>query len=207
MQLIPQFNDLTRYLEASEVIDFGRDAVCPITDLSLKIAAYSKDEIDYIRNAFEYVRDHIFHSADINGSKVTCRASDVLLVREGICYAKAHLLAAVLRCNRIPAGFCYQRILLDDDLAPYLVLHGLNAVYIAKYDRWVRLDTRGNKPGVDAQFSLEQERLAFPVRAEKGEKDIPIVFACPDEGVIRALTVHESLDALWANLPTELHAY
>jgi len=195
-----QFNDIARYLEESDIINFSRD----VTDLSNDIATYSVDEIDFIKNAFEYMRDNISHSADINGSVVTCTASEVLQAKEGICYAKSHLLAAILRCNRIPTGFCYQRLLLDDENAPYLILHGLNAVYIKTLNKWIKLDARGNKPGVDAQFSLEAEKLAFPVRVEKGEEDIPIIFANPDENVIKALTKSRSLDDLWANLPTEL---
>jgi len=36
---------------------------------------------------------------------VTCKASDVLIYGTGYCYAKSHLLAALLRANAIPAGF------------------------------------------------------------------------------------------------------
>jgi len=200
-----QFNDITRYLETSGIIDFGCRVSCEITDLALKIKDYSQDETGYIKNAFEYVRDNISHSADIQGNKVTCKASEVLREKEGICYAKSHLLAALLRCNQIPAGFCYQRLILDSETAPYLILHGLNAVYIKALDKWVRLDARGNKPDVNAQFSLAQEQLAFPVRIKLGEEDIPTIFAVPDENVINALTKNKSLEALWANLPTKLY--
>ncbi len=51
-------------------------------------------------------------SADINGKVVTCKASEVLRYKEGICNAKAHLLATILRANGIPSGFCYQRLIL-----------------------------------------------------------------------------------------------
>jgi len=194
-----QVDDIARYLELSDTIDFGHEG---ITDLSRDIAAYSADKIDYIKNAFEYVRDNISHSADINGTAVTCKASEVLLAKEGVCYAKSHLLAALLRCNQIPAGFCYQRITLNDESASHLILHGLNAVYIESLGKWIRLDARGNKPGVNAQFSLEHEQLAFPVRPEMGEEDIPIIFAKPDENVVLALTRSKNLDDLWVNLPT-----
>jgi len=203
MQLHPQCANINVYLEASDIIDFGYELPCAITDLSFEIRAYSRDEIEYIKNAYEYVRDNISHSADIQGKVVTCKASEVLRAKEGICYAKSHLLAALLRCNRIPTGFCYQK--LSDESSPYLVLHGLNAVYIEKLHTWIRLDARGNKPGVDAQFSLEAEKLAFPVRALKGEEDIPIIFASPDRNVITALTNSTTFEMLWSNLPTELH--
>ena len=206
MNLKPQFADKAHYLEATDIIDFGNGLSSEVTDLSYDIITRSKNNIDFIKNTFEYVRDEIFHSADIAGEKVTCRASEVLKAKEGICFAKSHLLAAILRNNLIPTGFCYQRLILEDKTAPYYVLHGLNAVYIEQADKWIRLDARGNKPGVNAQFSLEQEFLAFPVRIEKGEEDIPIIFAKPDKNVIRALTENKSFESLWANLPTELYS-
>jgi len=199
-----QFSDMTKYLEASDIIDFGCQSSCEVVALASEIKAYSEDEESYIKNAFEYVRDNIYHSADIKGNVVTCKASEVLRAREGICYAKSHLLAALLRCNQIPTGFCYQRLILDDETAPHLILHGLNAVYIERLKKWIRLDARGNKFGVDAQFSVGQEELAFSVRAEKGEDDILTIFASPDENVLTALTENKSLEALWINLPTEL---
>lgn len=201
-----QSKDLTQYLKASDIIDFGCQLSCEIAALALEIKAHSKDEISYIKNAFVYVRDKISHSADIQGCTVTSKASEVLMAKEGICYAKSHLLAALLRYNQIPAGFCYQKLILNDMIAPYLILHGLNAVYIESLGKWIRLDARGNKPGVDAQFSLTQERLAFPVRTDKGEEDIPIIFANPDENVIKALTENKKLEDLWDNLPTELYS-
>ena len=206
MDLKPQFAGLAHYLEITEIIDFGYEKSRDVTYLSNDIAARSDDELDFVKNAFEYVRDKISHSADIIGKKVTCKASEVLRAKEGICFAKSHLLAAILRCNRIPAGFCYQRLILDDEAAPYIVLHGLNAVFIKEANRWIRLDARGNKPGVDARFSFERERLAFPVRAEKGEEDIPIIFANPDRNVIRALQENKTFETLWANLPAELYS-
>ena len=204
MQIIPQYNDLNPYLESNDIIDFGYDISREITELSYDITTYSENVIDYIKNAYEYVRDRISHSSDINGKVVTCRASDVLNAGEGICFAKSHLLAAILRCNLIPTGFCYQRLILDDESAPYLILHGLNAVYIEEYDKWIRLDARGNKKGVNAQFSLNEEQLAYPIRTEKGEEDIPIIFAEPDKNVIFALKESKNFVTLWANLPTML---
>ena len=199
-----QTDDMSRYLESSDIIDFGNILSNEVSVLAFNIARYSKDEIECIKNAFEYVRDCISHSADINGKIVTCKASEVLKAKEGICFAKSHLLAAILRYNSIPAGFCYQRLILNDETAPYLTLHGLNAIFIQRLKKWIRLDARGNKPGVDAQFSLEHEQLAFHVRVEKGEENIPVIFAYPDENVVKALTNNKNLKTLWTNLPTTL---
>jgi hypothetical protein len=194
-----QFNDINRYLEASEIIDFENPEVAA---LSREIFSRSENEIDFVKNAFEFVRDKISHTADINGDIVTCTASEVLREGQGVCYAKSHLLAAILRGKKIPTGFCYQKIILDDELNPYIIIHGLNAVFIQ--NKRARLDARGNKQGVNAQFSLDEERLAYPVRAEKGEEDIPIIFAAPDKNIVRALTQTEKFEDLWHNLPTKV---
>lgn len=204
MNLIQQNSDLSSYLETSEIIDFGYSVSREVTELSYHILTNSVDEIDFIKNAYEFVRDQIHHSADIEGRKITCKASEVLSAREGICYAKSHLLAALLRCNLIPVGFCYQQLILDDKSAPYLILHGLVAVYLEKYNKWIRLDARGNKPGIDAHFSIEDEKLAFPIRSELGEKDIPIIFPIPDKNVVSALTNSKDFSMLWSHLPRNL---
>ena len=74
----------------------------------------SQTEIEKAKVAFEFVRDEISHSWDIQGKRVTCNASDVLAYKEGICYAKSNLLASLLRSQGIPTGFCYQRLMLFD---------------------------------------------------------------------------------------------
>ncbi len=51
-------------------------------------------------------------------------------------------------------------------------IHALNAVYLASINRWIRLDARGNKPGVKAEFSIHKEKLAFAVHEEFDEKTI-----------------------------------
>lgn len=57
------------------------------------------------------------------------------------------------------------------DASDGYIIHALNTVYIDSLQKWIRLDARGNKAGVNAQFSLEKEILAFPARPEFGEKD------------------------------------
>lgn len=142
--------------------------------------------IERAQAAFEFVRDEIHHSCDIQSCRVTCQASEVLLTGEGICEAKAHLLAALLRAQDIPAGFCYQRLILDEEQGSYC-LHCLNAVYLADLGRWVRLDARGNKPGVHTEFSVEQESTAYTVRPELGEIDYSTIYAQPHPAMLKAL--------------------
>lgn len=70
---------------------------------------------------------------------------------------------------------------------------------------WHRQDPRGNKPGVDAQFSLAGERLAWPVRDHLGEVDYPHVFVHPDQGVVAALReATDMLELCARGLPSEL---
>lgn len=202
MELIQVDLNIQSYLQSDNIIDYATD--CAITRLAKEIESNSADEIDFIKNAYTFVRDKISHTADIDGNIITCAASEVLRHKEGICFAKSHLLTAILRCRNIPAGLCYQRLVLDDTAAPYLILHGLTGVYINQLHKWIRLDSRGNKEGVNAQFSIEEERLAFPIRPELGEEDIPIVFAPPDNNVISTLKNAVDIDWLWKNLPKDI---
>ena len=193
------------YLKCDDIIDYDDDAVMTLADtLYSEAGASPENTTPFIKSAYEFVRDNISHSADINADNVTVSASGVLKARHGICFAKSHLLAAILRSKSVPAGFCYQKIVMDDDTAPVLIYHGLNAVYLRDYDKWVRLDARGNKPGVNAEFSIDSEQLAYPVRPDKGEEDGLIIYPNPDTLVVRTMRQYRSRAELWKHLPTEL---
>ena len=193
--------DISEYLKCDEVINFDHPSV---SELAEQLYGESENETDFIRRAYEYVRDRISHSADVGEEAVTCSASEVLADGHGICFAKSHLLAAILRSKSVPAGFCYQKLILDDETAPVLIYHGLNGVFVSEYEKWIRLDARGNKPGVDAQFSIDSEQLAFPIRPEKGEVDNFVIYPDPDTEVVRTLRSNDSREELWKNLPMEL---
>lgn len=184
MNLTLYSNKLEEYLKRDDVIDFENEAITKLAD---ELFQKADSEIDFIKAAYEFVRDKISHSADINEDAVTCAASEVLKAGHGICFAKSHLIAALLHRKSVPAGFCYQKLILDDEVAPVLICHGLNGVYIKDRKKWIRLDARGNKAGVNAQFSLETERLAFAVRPELGEEDGFIIYPlhqCKSSGKI-----------------------
>lgn len=201
MDLVLQINDIKEYLKSSDIIDYGDPQIVELAhDLSKGI----KDEVQLAKRVYEYVRDGIMHSNDIGGTIVTYRASEVLKHRQGVCYAKAHLLAAILRHLGMPTGFCYQTLVLDDTEKPWLVVHGLNAIYLKSLSKWIRVDARGNKPGVNAEFSTEDERLAFPVREELGERDGQIIYAIPNEKVVQALIANKTTTELMDNLPSGL---
>ena len=201
MNIIPYSNSIDEYLKCDEVIDYDNETIFKLADtLYQKVS----NDLEFIKISYEFVRDNISHSADINEDIITCTASEVLKAGHGICFAKSHLLAALLRCKSIPTGFCYQKLILDDETAPVLIYHGLNGVYINEYKKWIRLDARGNKKGVNAQFSLEHEQLAFPVRLEMGEMDDLVVYPQPDMKVLKKLRENKTRTELWDNLPTEL---
>ena len=194
-------DDIQQYLKCDDVIDYDAPIVSKLADTLFNAA---DNEIGFIQKAYEYVRDKIPHSADIGENEMTCRASEVLRAGHGICFAKSHMLAALLRCKGIPAGFCYQKLILDDDTAPILVYHGLNGVYLQDYGKWIRLDARGNKPGVDARFSIHEEQLAFTIRPNKGEEDGTVIYPDPDTLVIRSMMNSKTRSELWNDLPAKL---
>lgn len=191
------------YLAQTSILDYSH----PLAQEALRILASPSNasEIERIRTTFIFVRDTIAHSADIDGERVTCIASDVLRYRQGLCYAKSHLLAALLRAQGIPTGLCYQRLLLRETVEEGYSLHGLNAVYMASEQKWIRLDARGNKPGIGADFTGDEERLAYTVRPELGEVDYATIYANPHPSVVRALQEHDDCRILCASfLPSEL---
>ena len=189
------------YLSETEAVDYKDTGIQKLAD---QLEAISEDKTDYVKRAYEYVRDHISHSADIGAMEVTCSASEVLRTGHGFCFAKSNLLAALLRAKGIPAGFCYQKLILDDETAPYLTYHGLNGVYLEELNRWIRLDARGNKEGVRAAFSTGREKLAFAVRKDHGEIDDFIIYPNPDANVMKALQENTTREQLWDNLPDSL---
>ncbi|MEU6018140.1 transglutaminase family protein [Streptomyces sp. NPDC047515] len=199
MELIQQVPDMSAYLAADEAIDHGhpvvQEAVAALRDKTA-------DAYSYAATAYVFVRDTIAHSADAGDLRVAWRASDVLATRNGICHAKSHALAALLRAAGIPAALCYQA-LCEGGGEPGPV-HGLIAIRLPGRDRWDRQDPRGNKPGVDAHFSLDGERLAWPVRSEFNEVDYPVLYAAPHPAVLHGLRSAEDRPQLWRTLPTAL---
>ncbi|MBA4494013.1 transglutaminase family protein [Paenactinomyces guangxiensis] len=200
MHLTCESTKMEDYLCELEEVDYSH----PLIQQKVKqIQDSCRTDLDRVKMAYEFVRDHIHHSWDIQSAVVTCKASEVLQHGEGICYAKSHLLAALLRAQRIPAGFCYQRLTLGATPDTGYAVHALNAFYLDSVGKWVRLDARGNKPGVQAEFSIEQEKLAFPVRPELGEMDYPVIYTKPQTASV--LKQHtNALEMYQYHLPTEL---
>jgi len=190
-------NALQDYLKKSDIIDYDHKLIVEKC-LELQKGVEGEDEISLIRKIYEFVRDDVHHSGDIGAQEVTYKASEVLELGHGICCAKSHLLAAMLRYFGIPTGFCYQKLCSGQEGIDRKVLHGLNAVYLKDLNRWIRLDARGNKPGVDAQFSIEEEKIAWPVKKERGEEDHPAIFIKPNPTVVEILKKSNNRKEMWA---------
>lgn len=82
------------YLSVSKYINWNDDSIlAKANEFNLNFA----DEIALVRAIYEFVRDEIKHSWDAQESRVTKSATEVLKQGVGICWAKANLLAALLR--------------------------------------------------------------------------------------------------------------
>lgn len=184
---------LQAYLRPTAVIDWQQSQVLA----QARTLAASKP-LETARNCFEWVRDRVLHSADHRRNPITCRASEVIQHRTGYCYAKSHLLAALLRANHIPAGFCYQRLSINDNGAPYS-LHGFNAIHLQPWG-WVRVDARGNRAGLDTRFDPPNDSLAFAGKLY-GECTFANVLAEPLPVVVEALKGGGSWDEMLKRLP------
>lgn len=175
-------HSLGNFLEENNYIDFRSSIIQEKAKTLFEKCVTDKERAN---TAFEFVRDQIPHSFDCNASLITACASDVLKYKTGICFAKSNLLAALLRSQGIPTGFCYQHLtLLDDDSKGYC-LHCYNAVFIN--GNWIKLDARGNKRGIDAQFSLGEPILAFLNRGQYDEYFFDGIYDLPDMPTMKML--------------------
>lgn len=184
------------FLRATPVIDHDHPAV---QEKALSLAEGCKGDGEIARNCFVFVRDGIRHSGDYKTNPVTLSASAVLAHTTGSCFAKSHLLAALLRANKIPAGFCYQRLKNHSDVGPAFYLHGLNAVWFEEYG-WYRADARGNRADVHAEFTPPEEHLAF-VPKEPGQADLTGTFSDPLPLVVDLLTKYTDYLDVRRNMP------
>jgi transglutaminase-like putative cysteine protease len=199
---------MEEYLQVSEVINWQHPQ---ILKLAKELSTQHNEAEEISKACFEWVRDEVHHSMDYknideNSNLVTCIASDVLEYKTGLCFAKSHLLAALLRANGIPTGFCYQRLDFDGKGNRYC-LHGYNAIYLEKYapeishnNGWFPIDARGNREDINVQFNPPQKQLAYQANGV-GEEELAGIFSEPLGIVIDALQGYTNLDALLSHLP------
>ena len=75
MKIKPLTEHIEEYIKEDEIIDYSNEMIVMLAE---ELYEQSGNETEYIRAAYEYVRDHISHSADINEDIITCSASEVL---------------------------------------------------------------------------------------------------------------------------------
>jgi hypothetical protein len=121
--------NMDKYLRSTEIIDWKHPEVL---EIARSLCADTEDLEEKAKRCYHWVRDEIKHSFDYQLSPVTRSASEAVSARTGYCFAKSHLLVALLQTNGIPAGFCYQRLSRDNN-GPSFTLHGLVAVCISPY--------------------------------------------------------------------------
>jgi transglutaminase-like putative cysteine protease len=199
--MYPESDELNDYLVSDTIIDWRTPA---IQQKALELTQSLSDEVAKARCLYEWVRDSIPHTNDAGLDIVTCTASEVLQHGTGICFAKSHLLAALLRAVNIPAGFCYQVLRMDPPVDNEPVLHGFNAIYLATLHKWIRVDARGNTNGINAQFGIEKEQLAFAMDPSADEFIYEAIFAAPVSSVVDRLKMYKSRSELWLDLPQSL---
>ena len=183
------------YLRPTEIMDYETPEV---RQLASALADGSTEVMGIAKRCFEWVRDEIKHSNDYQLNPATCTASEVLRHGTGYCFAKSHLLAALLRANGIPTGLCYQRLSRNGKDAPF-VLHGLNAIFLPEIG-WYRVDPRGNRVNVHAQFTPPMEQLAWPLVVE-GEVDLPEIWPDPLPMVVEVLRKYQTYEEVREHLP------
>ena len=186
---------MENYLKATEIIDYHDEH---IQALAYMLSRGTSDDSTITKRCFEWVRDEIRHTGDYKDNITTYRASDVLNHGTGWCYAKAHLLAALLRANGIPTGFGYQRLSCSEYTPDSYCLHGLNWVYLQAHG-WYRVDPRGNKEGVDAQFTPPHEQLAFTLG--ENEYDLDRNLTEPLDIVLETLKRYTTYEEMICHFP------
>lgn len=187
--------NMEEFLVSSEIIDFTHPSVAA---KARELAQRCSSDIEIAKQCFEFVRDEIHHTGDAGEGITTLRASEVLEQAQGWCYAKSILLAALLRANGIPTALCYQRLSCGEYKEGIHCLHGLNAVFLKEYG-WYRIDARGNKEGVDAQFDPPYEKLAFTLG--DGEYDLSERYAEPLEVIVSALKTRKNYAEMVNHFP------
>jgi len=186
---------MKEYLKETEIIDYSNS---DIKKLAKELSKNCKDDVEIARNCFLFVRDNIRHTGDCKNNITTCKASEVLKFKTGWCYAKSHLLAALLRANNIPTGFCYQRLSCNEYKKKHLLFAWIKCYLSSKI--WLVYGyARGNKEGVNAEFCPPIEKLAFHLQAD--EFDLPGIYSEPLKIVIETLMKFKTYNEMINNFP------
>ena len=80
-----------------------------------------------------------------------------------------------------------------------LWIKSLDAIYLNNFG-WYRIDARGNKQGLCAEFTLPVEKLPFLIEMP-GEADLPEIWAEPLPMITEILTMSKTYQEVADNLP------
>lgn len=204
---IPETDDLGRYLEDTITIDWQTPAV---TACARRLLSGEGDAAARVEKLFRFVRDEIAHSFDLGPEAaerlaarpaegfppsfvrrgIACRASETLALGHGLCFAKSHLLAALLRFAGYPTGFGYVKLVYDDKPGRF-VLHGFVAVHWQPAQSWILLDPRGDRGRLDEAGAIASEcrfaapfSLAYAPDPERGESFLPFIYKRPGKRIV-----------------------
>lgn len=198
--LRPESSRWQGFVEDTITIDWQTP---PVMEKARALATGCANDVEKARAVYIFVRDEIENTADAGRDDLPCRASEVLEAGTGIGFSKSHLLAALLRAAGVPAGFCYQVLRRSFDEGGTL-LYGFNGVYLPSLERWIALDARGNKPGLEAEFSTEEPQLAVAADPARGEWIYPLIWTRPAAVVVDLLSRNRSLSRIAEHVPAEL---
>lgn len=201
LKMNPEYRIFLPYLEDSELYNFNFP---PFIDTCNEIQNISTSELLLIENIYKFNRDNIKHTVNTNKKNVPITSSDVIFHKHGICCAKANLFSAMLRYFKIPVGFCYQKIKSNNQYS--FDLHGLNAVYLSEYDKWIRMDVGGVDIEKESVFSFDEEQISYKVDPRLGEIDHKTIFAKPILTVIEVMKKSKNTEELWTNWNLTLNA-
>lgn len=183
---------MSPFLRATMIVNWDH---LEVLALASYLAKQSNDQLALISRTFNWVRDRIEHSWEYQKEAVPLKASDVLVNKHGCCFAKSHLLAALLRANGISAGFAYQQVENEWGCSQYR-LHGFNTVYLP-HSGWFDLDARGSRQGVKTHFSPPKLSLTHP-EGQRLKGIWPNPLNCVVDALINASHVRE----LYQTLPS-----
>lgn len=195
----PDNPDFSDYLECNDIIDYDNLLVQHTAN---QLTNGLSDNISKVSVIYEFTRDHVFHSFQIDVTSITIKASEVLDQGHGTCFAKAHLFAALMRAAGIPAGFCYQ--IRYDNNFERLVVHGFNGVYIEELEKWVRIDSCMNIDDADGSFDLIKEHTVQTINKNLGEEDDYIVYSSPSKRILKLFSNSETLEDLKNLIPAAI---
>lgn len=159
--------DLTRYLQPGEFLDFNKKTV---HDRVLEITKNLSSEKEKAIALFYWVRDEIkYNMASYYMLKSNFKASVTLRRRYGFCVSKAVLLSAFARAAGIPARIHLADIInhkIPQKVIDYLGMkifyhHGYSELFIN--NKWIKAT-----PAFDKQTSL---RASYPLVNFDGKND------------------------------------